>query len=164
MGMAGVDAGRDGNVMAKVRQDLSDLFEAAAQRKLRAGGVLDEDGETPLFEIQTAARYRDRGGGLEQAFLPLRSAKRTGMQDQILGAEHQGSLYFPAKGRDGVLQEAFRDAGEIDEVVGVDHQRLEIVFLAQPPHLVTLRTRQLVWLPLARTRREDLKRIAAQAV
>src|SRR5262249_19756417 len=73
MGMAGVDAGRDGNVMPKVRQDLGDLFEAAAQRKLRAGSVLDEDGEATLFEIQAAARHPDRGGGLQQAFLPLRS-------------------------------------------------------------------------------------------
>src|SRR5215469_3256236 len=151
VGMAGVDAGGDGNVMPEVRQDLGDLFEAAAERKLRARSVLDEDGETTPFEIQSAACYGDRGGGLQQAFLSLRSAKRTGVQDQILGAERQGALYFPAKGLDGFLEEAFRRAGEIDEVVGVDHQRLQIVLVAQPSHLLALRARQLVRLPLART-------------
>src|SRR5207302_3459800 len=55
-------------------------------------------------------------------------------------------------------------AGEIDQIIGVNRQRPQIIFFAQRRHLAALRSPQVVWLPLARAGRKDLKGIAAQPV
>ena len=51
--VAGIDAGGDGNVVRRWWMQLGHLLEAAAQRVLRAGGVLDQDRQTTLREIET---------------------------------------------------------------------------------------------------------------
>ena len=53
---------------------------------------------------------------------------------------------------------------QVDEVIGVDDQGLDAVFLPQRIHLAALASRQFIWLPLPRAGRKNLKGIAAQPV
>src|SRR5215470_20125313 len=86
------------------------------------------------------------------------------MQDEVFGAEHQRAFDLAAKGFDGFLEKGLDYAGHVNEVVRVDHHRLQVVLLAQALELVALRTAEFVGRPLARAGRENLKGIAAQAV
>src|SRR5437868_8286755 len=86
------------------------------------------------------------------------------MQDQILGAEVQSALQFSAKSFYGFREELVCVAGQVHQVVGVNHQRLQIVLVAEAGHLVTLRATEIVGLPLARAGRKYLEGVAAEAV
>src|SRR5229473_5242317 len=86
------------------------------------------------------------------------------MQHDVLGAQLQGAFHFTAKSADGFLQKHRCLAGEIDQIVGVDRERLEIVFLAQAIHDCALVTAEIVWLPLTRAGGENLEGVASQAV
>ena len=56
-------------------------------------------------------------------------------------------------------------AGEIHQIIGVNHQRLQIVLRPQTAHLLAQWNRlKLIGSPLPRAGRENLKRIAAQAI
>ena len=62
------------------------------------------------------------------------------MQNQIFSTQIQRSLELTAKCFYRFPEKCFIGAGQIDQVIGVDHQWLEIVFIPQPRDLVTLRT------------------------
>src|ERR1035437_5342327 len=78
--VAGIDAGADWNESAQAIQKFRNLFEAAAERELRSGGVLDQDGQTALGQVEPFGGGGD-GGGPQQPLLAVGAAKRTGMQD-----------------------------------------------------------------------------------
>src|SRR5947209_19456480 len=86
------------------------------------------------------------------------------MQDQILRAKRKCPLDLSSKGFDGFLEKELGCAGQVDQIIGVNHQRLEIIFLSQPLHLFALRAAEFVWRPLARAGRKDLKSITTQPV
>ena len=46
VGMAGINAGGSGNNPVQTIEHFSDLFEAAAERELGPGGILDENGQS----------------------------------------------------------------------------------------------------------------------
>ena len=62
------------------------------------------------------------------------------------------------------LEKQLIRTGKVDQIVGVNHQRRQIVLRPQPVHLGALRFSQLIGSPLPRARREDLKRVAPQPV
>ena len=57
--VTGIDAGRDGNHVAKPFQHFGDLFKTSAQRIFRAGGVLDQDGELALDQVKSLSGRRN---------------------------------------------------------------------------------------------------------
>ena len=65
MGVAGINAGADRNVIAQMFDDFCDLLKAAAQRIFSAGGVLYQNGQTTLREIEFVAGRGNGGCGLE---------------------------------------------------------------------------------------------------
>ncbi len=86
------------------------------------------------------------------------------MQHEKIGAEGQCAFDLTAKGGDGLGMELKITARQIHQVVGMDDQRLQTVALAQSTHLVALRARQVIGLPLSRAGGKNLERIAAQPV
>src|SRR5437879_3234441 len=86
------------------------------------------------------------------------------MQHQIFGTERQGSFDFTSKCLNRLLEKDFSCAGQVHQIVGVDHERLQIVLISQTLHLFALRTPKLVWRPPSRTGRENLKSITAEPV
>src|SRR5208283_4499267 len=73
--VAGVDARRDGDDSPQPIQQFGDLLEAASQRKLRPGGVLDENCQPAFCKIEPAGRGRDARGGAKQSLLAVASPK-----------------------------------------------------------------------------------------
>ena len=86
------------------------------------------------------------------------------MHDEIVGAQGDGTLQLSAKCCDRLAMELGISARQVDQVVGMDHQWLQVVTLAEAAHLSALRGSQFVGRPLARARRENLERVAAQAI
>src|SRR5712692_5123356 len=86
------------------------------------------------------------------------------MQHDVFGAQLQGAFHFAAKSAYSFLQKHRCRAGQIDQIVGVDGERLLIVPLAQAVHDCALVTAEIVWPPLARAGGENLEGIASQAV
>ena len=109
-------------------------------------------------------RLLDGQGDSLQSFLAAASAERAWMQHQELRTESQRSLHLAAKCHDRLGMKVGVAARQIHQVVGMDDQRLQSVLLAQAIHLVALRTRQVIGLPLPRARGENLERVAAQPV
>ena len=162
--VAGVDARGDGNDAAEAVDDFGNLLEAAAEREFGAGGVFDEDGKAGLGEVKALRGGGDGGGGLQQTGFAIRSAKGAGMEDKIIGAYGQGALDLTAESFDGFSEEQFVGAGEVHQIIGVDDQGLEVVLRAQLQHLLAQRIAEFVRRPLARAGRENLKRVASDAV
>ena len=162
--VAGVDAGSDGNDAAETVDDFGDLFEAASERKFRAGGVFDEDGESSLREVQALRGGGDGGGGLKQAGFAIGAAEGTGMENQIVGADRKGALDFSAEGFDGFLEKEFVGAGEVYQVIGVNHERLQVVASSQLQHLFAQGIAEFVGRPLAGAGGENLQGVAAETV
>ena len=65
MGVAGINAGADRNVIAQMFDDFCDLLKAAAQRVFSSGGVFDEDRKSAFHEIEFVAGRGNGGCGLE---------------------------------------------------------------------------------------------------
>ena len=86
------------------------------------------------------------------------------MQNQKLGAQRQSAFQFPTKSCDGLAMKLRRRAGQVHQIIGVNHQRFQIVAGAQPVHFGALWLAKLVRSPLPWAGREDLKRIASQAI
>ena len=97
-------------------------------------------------------------------FFPARAAEGAGMQHDVLGTQLQGTLHFTAKSTNSFLQKHRCRAGQIDQVIGVDRERLQIVPLAQAVHDCALVTAEIVWPPLPGAGGENLEGIASQAV
>ena len=94
-----------------------------------------------------------------------RSAPRkAGMQDQIFRTQSKRPLHFAPECLHRLLQKNFIRTREIHQVIGVNHQRLQIVGGSQAVHLGTLRLTKFIGRPLPWAGGENLKRIAAQAV
>ena len=53
------------------------------------------------------------------------------MQDQVFRAQHERALDLAAKRFNGLFEKRFRDAREVNEVIRMDHHRLQVIFLAQ---------------------------------
>jgi hypothetical protein len=86
------------------------------------------------------------------------------VQYQKLSAKRQGSLQFSSKCLYRLSVENRGRAGQIYQITRVDHQRRNAISIPQAPHLLALEGRELIWFPLARTGRENLKRIRAQPI
>jgi hypothetical protein len=162
--VAGIDASSRGHELRQQVQQLGDLLEVAAEGKLRASSVLDEHAQVARRQVQTFDRLLNRQRGPPQTFFAAASAKRAGMQHQELRSQSQRALHFAAKGHDRLRMKFRVSARQVDQVIGMNGERLQVVALAQPAHLFALRAGQLVRLPLPRAGRENLKRIAAQAI
>src|SRR5208337_1093806 len=145
-------------------QQLCNLFEIAAERKLRSGRVLDEDAQIARRQVEAVHGLLDGQRDTLQAFFPAASAKRTRMQNEELGAKGKRPLHLAAKRRDGFGVELRIAAREIHQVVGVNDQRLQSVALAKAAHLVALRACQFIRSPLPRAGGKNLEGVAAQAI
>ena len=99
-----------------------------------------------------------------QALFATAAAKRSRMQDEKVRSQRQGAFHLSAKGGDGFAVEQGVAAGEIHQIIRMDRQQLQVVALAQAAHLLALRERKFVGLPLPRAGGENLKCIAAQPV
>src|SRR5437868_5863890 len=86
------------------------------------------------------------------------------MQHEVVRTKIEATLKFAAQAGDSFAVKIFSDAGHVDEVVGMNDQRLQVILLAQPVHGFALRAAQLIRLPLTRTRGENLKRAAAETI
>ena len=150
----------DGTNLRQQIQQLGNLLEIAAEGKLRAGRVLDEHAQVAASQIQAFDRLLNRQRNPPQTFFAAAAAKRAGMQHQELRAQRQSALHFAAKGHDRLGMKFRISAREVDQVIGMNGQRLQVIALAQPAHLFALCAGQLVRLPLPRAGRENLKCIA----
>src|SRR5271156_2845798 len=83
------------------------------------------------------------------------------MEDEIFGAEGEGTLHFPTQGLDGVGPHRSGLAAEIDQVAGVNDQRRAGVKGAQLLHAVTVLRRKDASSPHAGAGREDLEGVGA---
>ena len=115
-------------------------------------------------QVQAVHALLDGQRGALQAVFPAAAAKRSGMQHQKFGAQRQCAFHLAAKCRNRFGMKFGIAAGDVDQIVGVNDQRLQIVLLTQTRHLFALRAGQLVRLPLARAGGKNLKRVAAQAI
>ena len=86
------------------------------------------------------------------------------MQDKVIGTDRESTLDFSAKSFDGLLKEKLIGAGKIDQIVCVNDEGLEVILGAQAKHLIAQRMAQFIRSPLARARRKNLKRAAAQPI
>ena len=153
-----------GHVLAQQVDQFRNLFEAAAEGKLGAGRIFDEDAEIAGGKVERVGSLRNSLCRALQAFLAGCAAKGTGVEDEILGLERESALDFATEGGDGLGVELGVASGEIDEIVGVNDQRAQVVLLAQAKHRRHVFGLDVVRLPLARTRREYLQRVAAEPV
>ena len=87
-----------------------------------------------------------------------------GMQDEIVGANRQCAFHFSAECFDGFLEKQLIRAGQVHQIIGVDHERLKIILGPQTKHFLAHRMAQLIRRPLAWAGGKNLQRIAAQAV
>lgn len=126
VGVAGVDAVADfeGDVGQGQVADVAEFGEAGAEDIALAGGVLEKNGQVVAGEALAGF-----GEGLAKAVdgrvggLVLRG---TGVDDEVLGADDEGSFDLAAKGGDrfGTVGEV--DGTEVDEVVGMDDEGGEV--------------------------------------
>src|SRR3989442_5360405 len=86
------------------------------------------------------------------------------MKHKIFSTQIQSTLNFTTKRFNGFLQEQWSRTGKIHQIVGMNHQRFEVVLLPKPAHLGALWTAKFIGRPLPRTGGEHLKRVAAQPV
>ena len=84
--MTRVDAGPDGNQPAQTFQNFRHLLEAAPQRKLRAGRILDQNTQAALGQFESLCRCGDGRGRTEQSLLAIGAPEGSGMQHQIIRA------------------------------------------------------------------------------
>src|SRR5215467_10871121 len=117
-----------------------------------------------LGQIQSLARNGYGRSDAQQALIATHAAKRSGMKHQVFRTELERPQHLAAKRLNRLGQELVGLAGHIDEVVGVNHERAEIVFFAQTTQFVALGPAQLVGLPLSWASGEYLEGIATQAV
>ena len=104
------------------------LLEAPAELRARADRVLDQQHEFP--QLQPACRLAHAFEKMHDPLLHRVALVVAGMRDQILGADRHGAFQFAAKRLDRELADLFVRRGEVDQVVVVNRQRVEIVFLA----------------------------------
>ena len=133
VGVAGVEADGDGRMVLEARDKFGDLLEAAAQRELRAGCVLNQDMEASSLPRQAVDGALDGVGCKLEAFVARQPLPGAGMQDKIFGAEDQRALDFAAKRRDALLADLGGLAADVHQVAGVDDQRADVEFGAQVP-------------------------------
>ncbi len=162
--VARIDARCHRNDSVEVVQQLRYLLERTAERELRACRVLEQHCESTLRQVQTLARRRDGRSHALQSFFPAAAAERSRMQHQELRAQRQRPLDLAAERHHRLHVKLGVRPRQVDEVIRMDHQRLEPILLAQATHRLALRWRQPARPPLPRTRREHLQRVASQPV
>ena len=86
------------------------------------------------------------------------------MENKVVGAESEAAFEFSAEGGDGFFMEGGVGSGEVDEVAGVNHEWLEIVFAAEKTHRLALWVAESVRRPLARARGENLEGVTAKPI
>ena len=75
VGVAGINAGGNGDDATEAADDFGDLLEATSEREFGTGGILDEDGQTRSREVETLGGSRNGSGGLQQARFAIGAAK-----------------------------------------------------------------------------------------
>src|SRR5258708_18102757 len=86
------------------------------------------------------------------------------MQHQVFGAERKRPFDLSAKGFDGFLEKKLRRAGQVYKIIRVNDQWLQIIFVAQPLHVLALWPSQFILRPLALAEGNNLKRVAAMPI
>ena len=161
--VAGVEADGYGSAAGLEGGDqLGDLFEFAAERELGAGGVFDQDAEVRgLAEVEPGDGVFDGLLGELEAFVAGEAFPAAGMEDEVFGAECEGSLDLAAEGSGGVEADGFGLAAEVDEVAGVDGDGADVVFGSEFAHLCGVFRFDGGGLPLTGARGEDLEGVCA---
>jgi len=98
-----VEADGDRSVVAQQRDELGDLLEAATERELRAGRVLNKDVKGSVLPGQFVDGALDGVGGEPQAFVAREALPRAGMKDEVFGAKLESALNLQAKSRNALL-------------------------------------------------------------
>src|ERR1700730_15397408 len=86
------------------------------------------------------------------------------MQHEIVSAQGQPPLQFASKCCNRFLQEWRPHSCQVDQIIGMNYQRLKVILLAQSAYYLALAAAQRIGLPLPRTGREYLKGIPAKPV
>ena len=123
VGVAGIEADVNRSGGAETVDKLGYLLEAAAERELGTGCVLDQDVEAGRLPRETVDGAGDGVGGKFEAFIAREALPRAGMEHQVLGAQRQRSLDLSTKGGDALLANLVRLAADVDQVAGVYDQR-----------------------------------------
>ncbi len=124
----------------------------------------DENSAPAVFSINTVSPPNSTPPRACQALLAACPAKRSRMQHQVICAQGRAALQLTAKRSNRLPPKLLVPSRQIDQIIRMNDERLQIIFLSQPRHCLALRTRQCVRLPLPRARRKDLERVAAQPV
>src|SRR3954463_9821051 len=127
MRVAGIDACRHWHHAAKTVKQLGYLLERAAQRVLRAGGVLDRDLQPILRKIKTVSGATYGIRSRLPSDLARDITERPGMKHKVIGTERERPLQLAAKCLDGFLKKLRTCSCHVHQIAGVDHQRLQIV-------------------------------------
>ncbi len=162
--MAGIKAIGDREASFAGRQipDHSDFFETLTDPGAASYCVFEKHGQAGGTESR---------GGFGEAQCERRKTlfERlvfivTRMEDKIVCADGFGAVKFATEGCDRLLSYLWIERGQVDEVIGVDHERREIQPLAGG-----FEAADIVWIrrgspPHARTGGEDLEGIGAETV
>src|SRR5271157_2034507 len=109
--VTGVDAGGDGDNAAETVDNVGDLLEAAPEGEFGAGGIFNKDSESGFCDVQALSGGGDGGSRLQQSGFAIGVSKRAGMENEVISANHHGTLDFSPEGFDGFLQEELVGAG-----------------------------------------------------
>ena len=162
VGMARVDARTDRHLSAQTFEQFSYLLERSTQGEFCAGRVLDQNSQGS--QIHSPCRLFNRARSTSQALLTASSAKRSRMQNQVIRAQGRAAFQLSAKRSDRLPSKLLVAARQIDQIIGMDDERLQVIFLAKPRHRLALKAPKRVRLPLPRACRKNLKCITAQPV
>ena len=88
-----------GDGSAQSLHEFGYLLELAAERELGSGRVLDKDGERRVFDASAFSGLGDGSRYTLESLFAAASAKRSRMQNDVLGAQGDGALDLEAKGR-----------------------------------------------------------------
>src|SRR6202051_3420956 len=86
------------------------------------------------------------------------------MQHELVSAQSQPALEFASKRCNRFFQERRIQSRQIDQIIRMNHQRLEVILLAQSAHPLALAAPKRIRSPLPRTGRKYLKSIAAEPI
>ncbi len=125
VGVTGIDASARGHELRQQIQQLGNLLEVAAERKLRASGILDQNSQIAARQIEavrTACSMASAARCKPSSRLPPRNDP--GCSTRNSAHKRQRALDFAAKRRDRLGMKFGIAARQVDQVVGVNHQRL----------------------------------------
>ena len=136
--MAGIEADRHRSAGLEALHQLGHLLQLAAERKLRARRILNQDAELRALMPRSlrkshisADRPLDRLGRQPQPLFARQPLPASRVQHQELRAQRQRALHLSAKRHHRVRPHGLRLAAQVDQIAGVDGHRPHVILRAQ---------------------------------